>query len=173
MKAETGAPAPVEDADAYCELEAQLGLLLRRSRALSAEVGRAVHPGLEPGAYTLLVRINEAAPARPSDLAVHFGVGKATMSRQIKVLEELGLIGRQSDPLDGRAWLLALTEEGKARLDRARRARQQRFFALLGAWPKEDVRLLADMLARFNDLTATYTVGEVPPQSPVPARERA
>ncbi|MFC4530010.1 MarR family winged helix-turn-helix transcriptional regulator [Sphaerisporangium dianthi] len=148
---------PVEQHEAYCALERQLGLLFRRSRALSAEVGREVHPELEPGAYSILVRIDEAAPARPSDLAAYFGVGKATISRQLKVLEELGLVGRQPDPLDGRAQLLALTEEGQARLDRARVARQRRFYALLGAWPQDDVKLLADMLARFNVLTAADT----------------
>ncbi|MET8139533.1 MarR family winged helix-turn-helix transcriptional regulator [Sphaerisporangium sp. NPDC005288] len=152
---ETQTAVPVEQYEAYCALERQLGLLFRRSRALSAEVAREVHPELEPGAYSLLVRIDEAAPARPSDLAAYFGVGKATISRQIKVLEELGLVGRQPDPLDGRAQLLALTGEGQARLHRARAARQRRFYAMLGAWPQEDVELLAGMLARFNELAAS------------------
>ncbi|MEU8269184.1 MarR family transcriptional regulator [Sphaerisporangium sp. NPDC049002] len=143
---------PVEEYEAYCAVEHQLGVLFRRSRALSAEMGRAVHPELEPGAYGILVRIGEAAPARSSELAAYFGVGKATISRQLKVLEELRLIGRQPDPLDGRAHLLDLTEEGRQRLDRARSARQQRFYALLGTWPRDDVRLLGQMLARFNAL---------------------
>ncbi|GAA3793598.1 MarR family transcriptional regulator [Sphaerisporangium flaviroseum] len=146
---------PAEEYEAYCAVEHQLGVLFRRSRALSAEMGREVHPELEPGAYGLLVRIGEAAPARSSDLAAYFGVGKATISRQLKVLEELGLIGREPDPLDGRAHRLALTEEGRLRLQRARSARQKRFYALLGTWPEEDVRLLAQMLARFNALADT------------------
>ncbi|MEV7965688.1 MarR family winged helix-turn-helix transcriptional regulator [Sphaerisporangium sp. NPDC088356] len=146
---------PVEEYEAYCAVEHQLGVLFRRSRALSAEVGREVHPELEPGAYGLLVRIGDVAPARSSDLAAYFGVGKATISRQLKVLEELGLIGRQPDPLDGRAHLLDLTAEGRLRLDRARSARQQRFYALLGTWPQDDVRLLGQMLARFNALAGT------------------
>ncbi|MEO3807901.1 MarR family transcriptional regulator [Sphaerisporangium sp. B11E5] len=154
MTAKAQAAIPVEAYEAYCTLEHQLGVLLRRSRAISAEMGRAVHPELEPGAYSLLVRIDNAAPARPSDLATYFRVGKATISRQVKVLEGLGLIGRQDDPLDGRACLLALTDEGRERLDRARSARQERFYALLTTWPQEDVRHLADMLGRFNALTA-------------------
>ncbi|GII89026.1 transcriptional regulator [Sphaerisporangium siamense] len=143
---------PREEYETYCALERQLGILFRRSRALSAEMGRAVHPELEPGAYGILVRIDEAAPARPSDLAGFFGVGKGTISRQLKVLEELGLIGREPDPLDGRAHLLDLTQEGRERLHRARTARQRRFYALLGTWPQEDVRLLGRMLERFNAL---------------------
>ncbi|MEU9887041.1 MarR family winged helix-turn-helix transcriptional regulator [Sphaerisporangium sp. NPDC051011] len=143
---------PGDEYEAFRAVERQLGVLFRRSRALSAEMGREVHPELEPGAYGILVRIDEAAPARPSDLAAYFGVGKGTISRQLKVLDELGLIGRQPDPLDGRAHLLDLTPEGRARLLRARTARQRRFHALLGTWPQEDVRLLARMLERFNTL---------------------
>ena len=32
-------------------------------------------------------------------------------------------------------------------------ARRERFHALLGMWPEGDVRLLAEMLARFNGLS--------------------
>ena len=155
------ATSPVDEHEAHCEVEHQLGVLFRRSRALSAEMGRAVHPELEPGAYGLLARIETVAPARPSDLAAYFGVGKATISRQLKVLEELGLIGRDPDPLDGRAHRLALTDEGRQRLDRARAGRQERFHSLLATWPTEDVRLLGDMLARFNALTDM--MADVPP----------
>ncbi|WP_203990473.1 MarR family winged helix-turn-helix transcriptional regulator [Sphaerisporangium rufum] len=149
--AATGEP-DAADGEAIRMLEHQLGVLLRRSRALSAEVGRAVHPELEPGAYGILVRVAEVAPARPSDLAAYFGVGKATMSRQVKGLEGLGLVEREPDPADGRAHLLSLTGEGRRRLDRARTARRRRFDGLLGTWPQDDVRLLAGMLARLNAL---------------------
>ncbi|GAA4557810.1 MarR family winged helix-turn-helix transcriptional regulator [Planotetraspora kaengkrachanensis] len=152
----THAAATVEAREAYCELEHQLGVLFRRSRALSAEMRRDVHPELDPGAYGLLVRIDEAAPARPSDLAAYYGIGKATISRQLKALETLGLIGRTPDPVDGRAHLLELTGEGRQRLDRARRARQERFRALLDTWPEDEVRLLGAMLSRFNTLTETF-----------------
>ncbi|GAA4586321.1 MarR family transcriptional regulator [Planotetraspora phitsanulokensis] len=152
----THAATPVEGREAYCELEHQLGVLFRRSRALSAEMRRDVHPELDPGAYGLLVRIDEAAPARPSDLAAYYGIGKATISRQLKALETLGLIGRAPDPVDGRAHLLELTREGRQRLDRARRARQERFRALLDTWPEDEVRLLGEMLSRFNTLTETF-----------------
>jgi DNA-binding MarR family transcriptional regulator len=70
----------------------------------------------------------------------------------VKVLEELGLIERRPDPDDRRAHLLALTSEGQRRLDTVRVARRERFHALLGTWPEEDVRVLATMLARFNGL---------------------
>jgi DNA-binding MarR family transcriptional regulator len=146
------ATAVADEREAYNAVEHELGVLLRRARALSAEMGRQVHPDLEPGAYGLLIGVSDSARARPSDLAEYFGVGKATISRQLKVLEGLGLIGREPDPADGRAHLVVLTDEGRRRLDGARTARRERFHALLGTWPEEEVRLLARMLARFNRL---------------------
>jgi DNA-binding MarR family transcriptional regulator len=113
---------------------------------------REVHRELDPAAYGLLIGLYDCAPARPSELAGYFGVGKATISRQLKVLEDLGLIERRPDPDDGRAHLLALTSEGQRRLDTVRVARRERFHALLGTWPEEDVRVLATMLSRFNGL---------------------
>ncbi|WP_329248007.1 MarR family transcriptional regulator [Actinoallomurus sp. NBC_01490] len=139
--------------EAYQAVEHELGVLFRRARALSTEVAREVHPELEPAAYGLLIGMHDCARSRPSDLADYFGVGKATISRQVKVLEQLGLIERRPDPDDGRAHLLVLTDEGRRRVETARVARQNRFHAMLATWPAEDVRVLGRMLARFNDLT--------------------
>lgn len=140
------------DHETYDAVERELGVLLRRARALSVGMMREVHQGLDPAAYGLLLGLYERAPVRPSDLAAYFGVGKATMSRQLKALEDLGLVERRADPGDGRAHLLALTSEGRRRMDAVRVARRESFYALLDTWPEEDVRTLATMLARFNRL---------------------
>ncbi|MEU7694329.1 MarR family winged helix-turn-helix transcriptional regulator [Microbispora hainanensis] len=146
-------PPTAGEHEAYCAIERQLAILLRRANAFSAGMGRKVHPELDPGAYGLLVRIEQSSPMRSSDLAAYLRVGRATISRQLKGLEELGLISRSPDPEDGRAHLLALTAEGSRRLGAARSAREGRLRTLLAAWPEEDVRLLAGMLERFNILT--------------------
>lgn len=142
-----------EDHETYDAVEHELGVLLRRARALSVGMMREVHRELEPAAYGLLMGLYDHAPARPSELATYFGVGKATISRQLKALEDLGLIERRADPDDRRAHLLALTGEGQRRLDAVRVARRERFYALLDTWPEEDVRTLATMLARLNRLS--------------------
>jgi DNA-binding MarR family transcriptional regulator len=152
---EAQAAAAAAEHEAYCAVEHELGVMFRRGRAMSAEIARKVHPELEPGAYGLLIRIDEAGPARPSDLADYVSVGKATISRQLKVLEELGLIQRAPDPVDRRAHLLILTAEGRHRLGCARTARQERFRTMLGTWDREDVELLARMLGRFNALAGS------------------
>ncbi|WP_280668301.1 MULTISPECIES: MarR family winged helix-turn-helix transcriptional regulator [unclassified Kitasatospora] len=143
----TGDPA----AEAACRaVEREVALMFRRGRARAAEMSRMVHPRLEGVAYSMLGHIHEAGQVRMTDVGAHFGVGKATVSRQIKTLEELGLVARESDPLDGRASLVSLTEEGAKRYRRAHDARLLAFREMLGGWDPSDVTQFAVLLARFN-----------------------
>ncbi|WP_322987279.1 MarR family winged helix-turn-helix transcriptional regulator [Phaeacidiphilus oryzae] len=134
-------------------MEYELGVFFRRLRTLGATIARQVHPGLEPGGYALLVRLDEVGEARSSDLACYFNIGKPTASRQLRSLEDLGLIAREPDPADGRAQLLRLTAEGRERLERVRDGRQAQMRRLLGAWGADEVRTLARMLGRLNSLS--------------------
>ncbi|MFI0900044.1 MarR family winged helix-turn-helix transcriptional regulator [Streptomyces sp. NPDC020983] len=135
-------------------LERELTVLFRRARAASGEMARAVHPDLEPAAYGLLVRLQEAEPERATDLASYFGVGKATMSRQLRALEDLGLVAREPDPADGRAYLMRLTPEGRARFARVRDARRAAYVHRLAAWAPSDRADLARLLHALNESTA-------------------
>jgi DNA-binding MarR family transcriptional regulator len=141
-----------EEPEVYGALEHEMGVLLRRARAASEQLSRAVHPELESTAYGLLVHLRMRGPVRPSDLAAFVGVGKPTISRQLQALEDLGLVRRQPDPGDRRAQLLVLTDDGRKRLDGVRSARREHFRTRMNTWPEQDVRTLAALLARFNAL---------------------
>ncbi|MCX4746777.1 MarR family transcriptional regulator [Kitasatospora sp. NBC_01287] len=136
-------------------VEREVALMFRRGRARSAEMSRLVHPKLEGLAYSLLAHLSEAGQVRVTDVGAHFGVGKATISRQIKALEELGLVARESDPLDGRVSLVSLTEDGARRYWRAHEHRIASFRAMLGAWEPAELAQFARLLARFNETVAT------------------
>lgn len=146
----TGVTAGVA-AGAADALERELTVLLRRARAASGDLARAVHPDLEASAYGLLVRLEAAEPERATDLAAYFGVGKATMSRQLRALEDLGLVAREPDPADGRAYLMRLTGEGRARFTRVRRARRDEYLAKLAAWDPGEIGELARLLHKLNE----------------------
>jgi len=133
-------------------LEREITVLLRRARAASGELARAVHPDLEPSAYGLLVRLAEAEPERATDLAAYFGVGKATMSRQLRALEDLGLVAREPDPADGRAFLVRLTDGGRERFARVRSARRERYLNQMASWDRSEIDELARLLHKLNDL---------------------
>ncbi|WP_042507671.1 MULTISPECIES: MarR family winged helix-turn-helix transcriptional regulator [Streptomycetaceae] len=145
-----GGPGPEWYDRGMDALEREITVFYRRARASSGEMARQVHPELEPAAYGLLVRLEETGPERATELAAYFGVGKATMSRQLRALEQLGLVAREPDPADGRAFLLRLTDEGHHRLGRVREARRARYWRQLAEWDPRDVRELARLLHRLN-----------------------
>lgn len=142
----------MSDEDPATALEQELAVLLRRARAMSIHLAGEVHPDLEPGAYLLLVQLAKGAGARLTDLAVFLGVGKPTVSRQLTVLERLGLVERVPDAHDARAQIIRNTAEGERRLAAARDGRRARFRELLDGWPTDEVAQLAELLRRFNQL---------------------
>ncbi|MFF9343242.1 MULTISPECIES: MarR family winged helix-turn-helix transcriptional regulator [unclassified Streptomyces] len=134
----------------FLALERELAVFLRRARAQSGEMAREVHPELEPAAYGLFVRLDDAGPQRATELSGYFGVGKATMSRQLRALEQLGLVARDPDPADGRASLVRLTDEGRDRFRHVRDARRERYVRKLADWDRAEVAELARLLHHFN-----------------------
>ncbi|KUO14633.1 MarR family winged helix-turn-helix transcriptional regulator [Streptomyces dysideae] len=134
----------------YLSLERELTVLLRRARASQGEMAREVHPDLESSAYGLLVRLEECGRQRATELAAYIGVGKATMSRQLRALEDLGLVAREPDPADGRAWLVHLTDEGRSRVSKVREARRARYAGRLADWDRGEVAELARLLHQLN-----------------------
>ncbi|SEK89119.1 DNA-binding transcriptional regulator, MarR family [Blastococcus sp. DSM 46786] len=140
----------VDAHEAFVALEREIGLLLRRSRAISTRLARELHPDLDGAAYGLLALLQDAGPLRASDLVARLGLDKSTVSRQLSSLVELGLVDRTADPDDGRAQVLTPSAEGAARLARIRTARRARWESDMSGWPAEDVATLAVLLERLN-----------------------
>jgi DNA-binding MarR family transcriptional regulator len=139
-----------ETHQAFVELEREIGLLLRRSRAISARLAGELHPDLDGAAYGLLSLLHDAGPLRASDLVARIGLDKSTVSRQVAHLVDLGLVTRAADPVDGRAQVLTPSPEGAARLERIREVRRARWEEDLADWPASDVSALGDLLHRLN-----------------------
>lgn len=131
-------------------VEHEMAVLFRRARSFSGEIAKEVHPGLEPAAYALLLRVDEVGEVRLTDLAGYYGIGKPTASRQIALLTDLGLVQRAEDSSDRRSAKLSMTDDGAARLARARAARRARFESLLDGWDDADTRRFGELLAQFN-----------------------
>jgi DNA-binding MarR family transcriptional regulator len=131
-------------------LEREIRLLIRRAQSSGTSIARRVHPELDASAYPLLAYIAERPGARGSDLAAFFGVGRATVSRQLSRLVELGLVERTVDPEDSRGQCITLTPDGAARFDRARTSRVAMLEGALATWETEDVAQLARLLNRYS-----------------------
>jgi DNA-binding MarR family transcriptional regulator len=137
--------------ESFVRLERELGLLLRRARAVSAKNAAQLHPDLDPAALGLLALLQDAGPLRASDLVARLGLDKSTVSRQLTGLVDLGLVDRTPDPADGRAQVLRPSAEGASRLERIRAARRARLEEDLASWPAEDVARLGELLGRLNE----------------------
>lgn len=135
---------------AVASLEQELRVLIRRAQSKGAVLAHLVHPELDASAFPLLAHINQRPGTRGSDLAAHFGVGRATVSRQLARLEELGLISRRVDPHDTRGQLISLTPEGEKRFNAARTARVEALGHALENWSPADIQRLADLLHRYS-----------------------
>ncbi|MTD53328.1 MarR family transcriptional regulator [Amycolatopsis sp. RM579] len=92
-------------------------------------------------AMACLARLHEE-PRRLTTLAVAEGVSQPSMSQLVQRLERQGLVTRISDPEDGRASLVALTESGRALLQERRRIHRERLAGLIATLPAEDAAAL-------------------------------
>ena len=153
MRATPNSPEAAADS-AVEALEAQLSMLWRRARSNSYKVARRVHPDMEPAAYGLLVILQNEGSMRLTDIAASIGVGKPSVSRQIAMLEQLGLVQKEADPRDGRAQAISLTPDGSRQLMAAQSARKEAFHGLMEDWDVKDITRLGKLIAQLN---ATYT----------------
>ena len=137
------------------ELEVELTRWLRRARSSQQRKASEVHPDLDASGYAVLVTVRELAEAgggaRGADISEALGLHKSTMSRNLAVLEELGLIERIPDPLDARARQVRLTVEGSAALERSFEGRRERLRQQLQTWEPSDIAELARLVRLFND----------------------
>ncbi|GAA1718472.1 MarR family winged helix-turn-helix transcriptional regulator [Isoptericola hypogeus] len=150
-EAATTPTTPDPATDPFGALEREIRVLIRRAQSSAAQTARRLHPELEASAYPLLAHIDSHPGIRGSDLAAHFGVGRATVSRQLSRLVELGLVHREVDPEDTRGQRITLTTDGAARFAKARGRRVEMYQQAFDDWDEADVAQLASLLHRYSD----------------------
>lgn len=152
-------PASAAPTDARQEavrgLEAAFGELMTELRRMYVQFAEAVSPGMLPGTYKVLSVIQRAGSVTVSGIAEHMTADKGQVSRAVSELEELGLVARTADPDDGRIKLIAVTDEGQRRLERARLPYEGRLVEVLADWPIESIE-------QFTALLHALARGEAP-----------
>jgi DNA-binding MarR family transcriptional regulator len=120
----------------------------RQSAAVSSQLSKR---GYDKTSMMLLGALIAGGPMRSSALAEAVYSDPSTISRQVANLVKAGLVERRADQEDGRASLLAVSEEGR-RLVRRQHARRNAAYArMLGHWTDEDRTRFVELLERFVD----------------------
>lgn len=147
--ARSAAPDPAVD-QAIASVEEQFTILFNQVSSGMRERAAKVHPDLQPVGYRLLSTLVRTGPLHAGALAGLLSTDKSVVSRQVRILEDLGLIERRVDPSDRRASFLVATPPAIEKVNEARVADQARLYRSLRKWGVDDVGRLADLLARLN-----------------------
>ncbi|MBB4689197.1 MarR family winged helix-turn-helix transcriptional regulator [Amycolatopsis jiangsuensis] len=117
----------------------QMTSLVIRGLVVHRQAARA---GLSMTATACLARLEEDGPLRTTTLAAAEGVSQPSMSQLVQRLERQEFVVRVSDPEDGRASLVALTESGRAVLAQRRAHRRKRIADLVASLPEQEAAAL-------------------------------
>ncbi|MGF7121130.1 MarR family winged helix-turn-helix transcriptional regulator [Rhodococcus sp. BE178] len=121
--------------------------LLSRYHALAQQRGGQK---LDRSAYLILARLELEQPMSLKELAEAFVLDISTINRQVGALERHGFVERVADPDGGVARKVRPTESGLDRLHLDRDLNRTGIGRVLGGWDVDEIRLLRDMLVRFN-----------------------
>ena len=113
-----------------------------------------LHPAVDATAYPLLFTLL-AEPRRVSVLAEVIHSDISTVSRQVSTLVGHGLLEKISDPEDGRAQLVRLSDEGHALLSAIQQQRNEWFRELMDDWTPDQASDFAAHLERFGSALET------------------
>jgi DNA-binding MarR family transcriptional regulator len=127
------------------------------------EVLRRLTPRTELSltAASTLRRLERSGPHRLCELYAPEGVSQPAMTQLVTRLEKEGLAERSSDPADGRAVVVSITEAGRAAVARRREGRARALAGLLQSLPAADhAAIVAALpaLERLSDLMAEQTL---------------
>lgn len=154
------------------ELQHEFYRLFLRRRRNAIELAQSIDPTIEPAAYTVLFTLQKEGSQRMTAISRHLGIGKPTLSRQLAALEQRGFITKTADPDDGRALVVALSDEGRHRLEAAQSERAQRYMHMLEPWSEDEIMNLSGLLRKLNqtysEYNAEYGPGNGLPSGAVP-----
>ena len=163
--ARPGLPIP-DGADERWATSDRIGLqlvrlirLMERKRLSKGGVG---DDGIERAAYVLLTRLVIDGPHRSNALAEAVHSDPSTVSRQVAALVRIGYVERRPDPADGRACLLAATDEGHRVFEANRDLRNREISRITSDWDEADRQRLVELMDRFTTALEANHPHDVP-----------
>lgn len=149
----TSDAATATDLDsALGDLQTHLNLIFARTRTLWKESAARIDPELQVGGYKLLTFIDRAGTASAHELAERFEMDKSVISRQVRMLEELGLIESRADERDGRLRLLTATASARAALVELRSDHSERLRSVVAELTPEEIHSASKVFRLLSEV---------------------
>lgn len=126
-------------------------LRLNASRKVHANRAEAAGVELAPPGWVLLRRLDEDGPLSLSELAARADMDPAVTGRQVRQLEQGGLVERRPSDRDGRVTVVAATATGRDAFRAVQAVGRQHLADALADWSPDERARFADLLARFVD----------------------
>lgn len=139
-----------EQAEVLVTLQHQVAVFARRAEQTRLGGLGPLRNSMDRAAYLLLNRLHREGPMGVKALAAGMRIDSSTVTRQVAPLVEAGLVSRATDPEDGRAVVLKLSEEGLERLRDVRDSRRDLMGVLTREWSEEEVAEFCSLLTKFN-----------------------
>ena len=112
---------------------------------------RALKLGVTRAQWRLMLRLAASPSLRQVEVAELLDIEPITLCRIVDRLEEAGLVERQRDPSDRRAWLLNLTERAEPLLEKLRAIATELSAEAFGGLETAHIDALRSGLARIRD----------------------
>ena len=137
-------------AQAVTRVEQELGRLFARIRVSWREAAVTVHPDLQPLGYQVLTSIATGKATSAGAIIERLQTDKSAVSRQVRQLEQLGLVESVADPEDRRARILVATDLAQERIALARSRYEGRLGERLSTWSAADLDHFTDLLSALG-----------------------
>jgi DNA-binding MarR family transcriptional regulator len=148
---EQGEESSLPVIDAVTAVEAQLVRIAQVVKATLRKNSSAFSPELQPSGYSVLRFIAANHPTPPSMIVAHVGMDKSAVSRQLRILEDLGFISSIPDPEDRRARLFTPTAATIERVESLRAEARGTYLEIFADWPEHDRAEFVRLLRTFTD----------------------
>ena len=146
------AVASLDVESALGDLQTHLNLIFARTRTLWRESAARISPELQVGGYKLLTFIDRAGSVSAHELAERFEMDKSVVSRQVRMLEDLGLIESRPDERDGRLRVLTATPSACAALAELRRDHGVRLRAVVAELTPEEIHAASKVFRLLSEV---------------------
>ena len=123
---------------------------MKRPQTWTALTNRAGLSIDRPGATILRILTSQPGTWRLHDLAERIGVEAPSITRKAQQLEQAGLLSRERDPLDGRAFSVQVTPAGRIVAIKLEAAQRFVLEAALKDWPAVDLAQFIQLFQRFS-----------------------